>query len=172
MSGIKYVLKRYLLGFPGGAVVESPPADAGDTGSCPGLGGSHMLRSGWARQHGCWACASGPCAPQRERPRQWGVRVRQKRKKKKKKSVGPICAGLFLDRPVLLSCVSITEEFLNNFMGCFHELLPLLRSFWCFPFYTSDCGFVPPVLLHRLHARAARPAVGKQREGAGPPPGT
>ena len=35
-------------GFPGGAVVESPHADAGDTGSCPGLGRSHMPRSGWA----------------------------------------------------------------------------------------------------------------------------
>ena len=32
-------------GFPGGAVVESLPADAGDTGSSPGLGGSHMPRS-------------------------------------------------------------------------------------------------------------------------------
>ena len=35
-------------GFPGGAVVESLPANAGDTGSSPGLGRSHMLRSGWA----------------------------------------------------------------------------------------------------------------------------
>ena len=35
-------------GFPGGAVVESLPANAGDTGSGPGLGGSHMLRSDWA----------------------------------------------------------------------------------------------------------------------------
>ena len=32
-------------GFPGGAVVESLPANAGDTGSSPGLGRSHMLRS-------------------------------------------------------------------------------------------------------------------------------
>ena len=32
-------------GFPGGAVVENPPANAGDTGSSPGLGGSHMPRS-------------------------------------------------------------------------------------------------------------------------------
>ena len=32
-------------GFPGGAVVKSPPADAGDTGSCSGLGRSHMPRS-------------------------------------------------------------------------------------------------------------------------------
>ena len=37
------------MGFPGGAVVESLPASAGDTGSGPGLGGSHVPRSGWAR---------------------------------------------------------------------------------------------------------------------------
>ena len=37
-------------GFPGGAVVESPPADAGDMGLCPGPGGSHMPQSGWARE--------------------------------------------------------------------------------------------------------------------------
>ena len=29
-------------GFPGGAVVRNLPAGAGDTGSSPGLGGSHM----------------------------------------------------------------------------------------------------------------------------------
>ena len=32
-------------GFPGGTVVESLPANAGDTGSSPGLGRSHMPRS-------------------------------------------------------------------------------------------------------------------------------
>ena len=32
-------------GFPGGAVVESLPANAGDTSSSPGLGRSHMPRS-------------------------------------------------------------------------------------------------------------------------------
>ena len=32
-------------GFPGGAVVENLPASAGDTGSSPGLGGSHMPQS-------------------------------------------------------------------------------------------------------------------------------
>ena len=32
-------------GFPGGAVVEDLPANAGDTGSSPGLGRSHMPRS-------------------------------------------------------------------------------------------------------------------------------
>ena len=37
--------KSWLRGFPGGAVVENLPANAGDTGSSPGLGRSHMLRS-------------------------------------------------------------------------------------------------------------------------------
>ena len=32
-------------GFPGGAVVENLSANAGDTGSSPGLGRSHMPRS-------------------------------------------------------------------------------------------------------------------------------
>ena len=32
-------------GFPGGAVVKNPPAKAGNTGSSPDLGRSHMPRS-------------------------------------------------------------------------------------------------------------------------------
>ena len=36
--------------MPGGAVVENPPANAGDTGSSPGLGRSHMPRSNWVRE--------------------------------------------------------------------------------------------------------------------------
>ena len=32
-------------GFPGGAVVKNPPANARDTGSSPGPGRSHMLQS-------------------------------------------------------------------------------------------------------------------------------
>ena len=32
-------------GFPGGTVVGNPPANAGDTGSSPGRGRSHMMRS-------------------------------------------------------------------------------------------------------------------------------
>ena len=43
-------LKTGSGGFPGGAVVENPPANAGDTGSSPGLGRSHMPRSNWARE--------------------------------------------------------------------------------------------------------------------------
>ena len=36
-------------GFPGGAVVESLPANARDTGLSPGLGRSHVPQSDWAR---------------------------------------------------------------------------------------------------------------------------
>ena len=42
--------KTQKSGFPGGAVVESLPAGAGDTGSSPGLGRSRMPRSKWARE--------------------------------------------------------------------------------------------------------------------------
>ena len=37
-----YNSKTARWGFPGGAVVENLPANAGDTGSSPGLGRSHM----------------------------------------------------------------------------------------------------------------------------------
>ena len=38
-------LKFYYWGIPGGAVVENLPANAGDTGSSPGPGRSHMPQS-------------------------------------------------------------------------------------------------------------------------------
>ena len=51
----KVVLRAHILpnekwGFPGGAVVGNLPANAGDTGSSPGLGRSHMPRSNSARE--------------------------------------------------------------------------------------------------------------------------
>ena len=48
MQHCKSTIRQYkikMLGFPGGAVVENLPAGAGDTGSSPVLGGSHVLRS-------------------------------------------------------------------------------------------------------------------------------
>ena len=42
---ISKVKDKRTLGFPGGAVVENLPASAGDTGSNPSLGRSHMPRS-------------------------------------------------------------------------------------------------------------------------------
>ena len=37
--------KNVCRGFPGGTVVKNPPANAGDTGSSPGPGRSHMPQS-------------------------------------------------------------------------------------------------------------------------------
>ena len=39
------IIKTTHQGFPGGAVVENLPANAGDMGSSPGLGRSHVPRS-------------------------------------------------------------------------------------------------------------------------------
>ena len=87
---------------PGGAVVGSLPANAGDAGLSPGLGGSHMPRSGWARgpqllslrsATGGAAVVRGPRTVVGSGPRspQLGRALAQKRrpntaKKKKKKS--------------------------------------------------------------------------------------
>ena len=57
VNGLNAPTKRHRLadgyknktqGFPGGTVVENLPANAGDTGSSPGLGRSHMPQSNWA----------------------------------------------------------------------------------------------------------------------------
>ena len=46
----KTIIQKESWGFPGGAVVGNLPANAGNMGSSPGLGGSHMLQSSWARE--------------------------------------------------------------------------------------------------------------------------
>ena len=46
----KTIIQKESWGFPGGAVVESLPANAGNMGSCPSLGRSHMPQSSWARE--------------------------------------------------------------------------------------------------------------------------
>ena len=61
--------KSKYLGLPGGAVVENPPANAGDTGSSAGLGRSHMPQSSWGREPQLLSLRSRARAPQRERPR-------------------------------------------------------------------------------------------------------
>ena len=75
--------KKLLRGSPGGAVVENLPANAGDTGSSPGMGGSHMPRSNWAREPQLlslriWSLCSatreaaivrGPCTAMKSGPR-------------------------------------------------------------------------------------------------------
>ena len=48
--GIHRGTSKTARGFPGGAVVGSLPANAGHTGSSPGLGRSRVPRSDWARE--------------------------------------------------------------------------------------------------------------------------
>ena len=75
------VIQEDRQGFPGGAVVESLPVSGGDTGSGPGLGGSHMPRSGWAHEPqllslcsaaGEAAAVGGPCTAMKGGSRSWG----------------------------------------------------------------------------------------------------
>ena len=40
-----WVYKTEVEGLPGGSVVKNPPANAGDKGSIPGLGRSHVPQS-------------------------------------------------------------------------------------------------------------------------------
>ena len=51
-------------GFPGGAVVKNPPANAGDMGSSPGPGRFHMPRSNEARAPQLLSLRSTACEPQ------------------------------------------------------------------------------------------------------------
>ena len=57
-------LKGFLQGFPVGAVVKNPPANAGHTGSSPGPGRSHMSRSSYARAPQLLSLRSRACEPQ------------------------------------------------------------------------------------------------------------
>ena len=86
-------------GFPGGAVVKNPPANAGDMGSSPGLGRSHMPRSNEARAPQLLSLRSRARepqllspratttearvprahAPQQEKPPQWEAHAAQRR---------------------------------------------------------------------------------------------
>ena len=68
LASFQNVSKHQGGGFPGGTVVGSPPANAGDAGSSPGPGGSHMLRSGWARAPQLLSLRSGAHGPQLLRP--------------------------------------------------------------------------------------------------------
>ena len=45
--------QRVVPGFPGGAVVENPPANAGDMGSSPGPGRSHIKKKKKKKKKSC-----------------------------------------------------------------------------------------------------------------------
>ena len=75
--------KKTPQGFPGDAVVGNPPASAGDTGSSPGPGRSHMPRSGWARAPRLLSLCSRAREPQLLRPARLEPVLCNKREKKK-----------------------------------------------------------------------------------------
>ena len=55
--------------FPGSAVVKNLPTNAGETGSSPGLGRSHLLRNNEARAPQLLSLHSGALRPQLLSPR-------------------------------------------------------------------------------------------------------
>ena len=75
--------KNHFKGFPGGAVVENLPANAGDAGASSSLGRSHMPQSNYAREPQLlslrvWSMCSatreaamvrGPCTAMKSGPR-------------------------------------------------------------------------------------------------------
>ena len=65
---LKLCSNKKLKGFPGGAVVENLPANAGDTGSSPGPGSSHMPRSSEARAPQLLSLRSRAREPQLRKP--------------------------------------------------------------------------------------------------------
>ena len=82
------LFKISLRGFPGGSVVKSRPTSAGDTGSIPYLGTSHILQmSPWPQLWNLCSRAQEPqlwkamhriaCAPQQEKPPQWEAHAPQ-----------------------------------------------------------------------------------------------
>ena len=90
-------IRLWVEDFPGGTVVGSPPANAGDTGLGPCPGGSHMPWSNWARVPQLLSLCSRACepqllsprattteahaprahAPEQEKPLQWEARAQQ-----------------------------------------------------------------------------------------------
>ena len=65
--------------FLGGAVVKNPPAHAGDTGSSPGLGRSHMPWSNEARAPQLLSLCSRAREPQQLSPRATTTEARMPR---------------------------------------------------------------------------------------------
>ena len=65
--------------FPGDAVVENPPANAGDTGSSPGPGGSHMPQNNQAHVPQLLSLRSRAHEPQLLSPRSTSTEARAPR---------------------------------------------------------------------------------------------
>ena len=72
-------------GFPGGAVVKNPPANAGDTGLSPGLGRSHMPWGNQARAPQLLSLRSRTREPQLLKPVHLEPMLRNKRSHRSEK---------------------------------------------------------------------------------------
>ena len=59
-----FITKTKSQGFPGGAVVKNPPANAGDTGSSPDPRRPHMPQSNKAHVPQLLSLCSRACEPQ------------------------------------------------------------------------------------------------------------
>ena len=62
--GEKKKFKKVAWDFPGSVVVKNPPANAGDMGSIPGLGGPHTWQSNLAREPQLLSLCSKAWEPQ------------------------------------------------------------------------------------------------------------
>ena len=143
------MLKSKLSGFPGGAVVESPPADAGDTRSCPGLGRSRMPWSGWAREPRPLSLrVRSLCSTTGEATTVRGSRTAKKKKKTtslqwstKSRVIGPVTSAVSFSSAFSLHSLHYShEDFLTvpyTYLSCY----------CCF-----RCGLLPgesqPILQH------------------------
>ena len=85
---VSRVIKTKTTGaFPGGAVVKTPPANAGDTGSSSGPGRFHVPRSNQARAPQLLSLRSRACEPQLLKPACLEPVFHNKRSHRNEKSV-------------------------------------------------------------------------------------
>ena len=112
------------MDFPSGAVGKNLPANAGDTGSIPGLGRFHMQQSNKVHTpqlphpHAASTKAQAPraCALQQKKPGQWEAQVSQWR-------VGPTpTTRRSLCKAMKIQCSQKTNK---NYMG----LITVFTSF-------------------------------------------
>ena len=75
------------MGFPRGTVVKNPPANAGDMGSSPGPGRSHMPQSNWALTSQLLSLCSRAHEPQLLKPARLEPTLCNKRSHRNEKPV-------------------------------------------------------------------------------------
>ena len=94
-------LSNIPLGFPGGAAVKKPPANAGDPGSIPGLGRSPGGGHGEPLQYSCLEnpMGRGAWSTTVHRVTKSGTRLKQLSTHARTLQVAPLPQGLFQPTP-------------------------------------------------------------------------